>query len=39
MCWPDETDIAKLGARLSVHLSAIRRVLGGGGLPTGEALR
>ena len=28
--WPDETDIGKLSARLSVHLSAIRRVLGGG---------
>lgn len=30
MCWPDETDTAKLGARLSVQLSAVRRVLGGG---------
>ena len=30
MCWPDETDTSKLGARLSVQLSAVRRVLGGG---------
>lgn len=30
MCWPDETDMGKLGARLSVQLSAVRRVLGGG---------
>ena len=28
--WPDEHDRAKLGARLSVHLSGVRRVLGGG---------
>lgn len=28
--WPDETDTGKLGARLSVQLSAVRRVLGGG---------
>jgi DNA-binding SARP family transcriptional activator len=30
MLWPDEHDRAKLGARLSVQLSAVRRVLGGG---------
>lgn len=30
LCWPDETDTAKLGARLSVQLSSVRRVLGGG---------
>ena len=30
ICWPDETDTGKLGARLSVQLSAVRRVLGGG---------
>ena len=30
MLWPDETDYAKLGARLSVQLSAVRRVLKGG---------
>lgn len=28
--WPDETDRARLGSRLSVQLSAVRRVLGGG---------
>ena len=28
--WPDETDMGKLGARLSVQLSTVRRVLGGG---------
>lgn len=30
MLWPDEPDAVKLGARLSVLLSNIRRVLGGG---------
>ncbi len=30
MLWPDETDLAKLSARLSVQLSHVRRVLGGG---------
>ena len=30
MLWPDETDTGKLGARLSVQLSSVRRVLGGG---------
>lgn len=30
LLWPDETDMRKLGARLSVRLSEIRRVLGGG---------
>jgi len=29
LLWPDETDNGKLGARLSVQLSAVRRVLGG----------
>ena len=28
--WPNESDRRKLGARLSVQLSAVRRVLGGG---------
>ena len=28
--WPDESDARKLGPRLSVQLSAVRRVLGGG---------
>lgn len=30
MLWPEETDLRRLGARLSVQLSAVRRVLGGG---------
>jgi len=30
LMWPDETDRNKLGARLSVQLSHVRRVLGGG---------
>lgn len=30
MLWPDETDVKKLSARLSVQLSHLRRVLGGG---------
>ena len=30
LLWPDETNTGKLGARLSVQLSAVRRVLGGG---------
>lgn len=30
MAWPDETDMRRLSARLSVQLSAVRRVLGGG---------
>ena len=30
MLWPDETDTSKLSARLSVLLSNVRRVLGGG---------
>lgn len=29
MLWPGEADLQKLGARLSVQLSAVRRVLGG----------
>ena len=28
--WPDESDRSRLGARLSVQLSAVRRILGGG---------
>lgn len=28
--WPGETDLGKLGPRLSVQLSAVRKVLGGG---------
>ncbi len=30
LLWPDEVDRARLGARLSVQLSHVRRVLGGG---------
>ncbi len=30
LLWPDEMDRARLGARLSVQLSNVRRVLGGG---------
>ncbi|BAN01309.1 alpha/beta hydrolase [Ilumatobacter coccineus] len=30
LLWPDETDRTRLGARLSVQLSAVRKVLGGG---------
>jgi DNA-binding SARP family transcriptional activator len=30
LLWPDETDLRKLGARLSVQLSTVRRILGGG---------
>ena len=30
LLWPDEADSTKLGPRLSVQLSAVRRVLGGG---------
>ncbi len=39
MLWPDETDMRKLGARLSVQLSAIRRVLGGGVIADRESVR
>lgn len=30
LCWPGETDMTRLSARLSVQLSTVRRVLGGG---------
>lgn len=36
--WPDETDMGKLGARLSVQLSTVRRVLGGGINATRESV-
>jgi DNA-binding SARP family transcriptional activator/predicted esterase len=39
MLWPDEGDTAKLGARLSVVLSNIRRVLGGGLIADRDAVR
>lgn len=37
--WPDEVDIDRLGPRLSVQLSAVRRVLGGGVIADREAVR
>lgn len=38
LLWPDETDRARLGARLSVQLSAVRKVLGGGVLADRETV-
>ena len=37
--WPDEHDMAKLGARLSVQLSGVRRVLGGGVIADRQSVR
>lgn len=37
--WPDEIDRARLGARLSVQLSNVRRVLGGGVIADRETVR
>ncbi len=37
--WPEESDRGKLGARLSVQLSAVRRVLGGGVIASREAIQ
>jgi DNA-binding SARP family transcriptional activator len=39
LLWPDESDRVKLGARLSVQLSAVRRVLGGGVIADRETVR
>ena len=39
MLWPGETDMRRLGARLSVQLSLVRRVLGGGVIADRESLR
>ncbi len=39
MLWPDEFDAVRTGARLSVLLSSIRRVLGGGLLADRSAVR
>jgi pimeloyl-ACP methyl ester carboxylesterase/DNA-binding SARP family transcriptional activator len=39
MLWPDETDMRRLSARLSVQLSGVRRVLGGGVVADREAVR
>jgi pimeloyl-ACP methyl ester carboxylesterase/DNA-binding SARP family transcriptional activator len=37
--WPDETDTKRLSARLSVHLSGVRKVLGGGVIADRETVR
>jgi DNA-binding SARP family transcriptional activator len=37
--WPDEDDLRRLGARLSVQLSAVRRVLGRGVVADRETVR
>lgn len=39
MLWPDESDMRKLGARLSVQLSAIRRILRGGIIADRQTVR
>ena len=37
--WPDETDTKRLSARLSVHLSGVRKVLGGGVIADRDTVR
>ncbi|HSJ70090.1 MAG TPA: alpha/beta fold hydrolase [Acidimicrobiia bacterium] len=37
--WPDEADMARLSARLSVQLSGVRRVLGGGVIADRQTVR
>lgn len=39
LLWPGEADPARLGARLSVQLSTVRRVLGGGVIADRDAVR
>ncbi len=39
LLWPDEPDPSKLGPRLSVQLSAVRRVLHGGVAATSDSVR
>lgn len=39
MLWPDESNLRLLGARLSVQLSAVRRVLGGGVIADRQSVR
>ena len=39
MLWPDESDMRRLGPRLSVQLSAVRRVLNGGVIADRETVR
>jgi len=39
MCWPDEVDMSRLSARLSVQLSAVRRILDGGVIADRSSVR
>lgn len=39
MLWPDEHDMTKLSARLSVQLSGVRKVLGGGVVADRQSVR
>jgi len=39
MLWPDEYDMTKLSARLSVQLSGVRKVLGGGVIADRQSVR
>jgi pimeloyl-ACP methyl ester carboxylesterase len=39
MCWPDEADMPRLSARLSVQLSGVRRVLDGGVIADRSSVR
>jgi pimeloyl-ACP methyl ester carboxylesterase/DNA-binding SARP family transcriptional activator len=39
LLWPDEADMPKLSARLSVQLSGVRRVLGGGVIADRQTVR
>ena len=39
LLWPDDPDPSKLGARLSVQLSVVRRILGGGVVADRDAVR
>ncbi len=39
LLWPDETDRRRLGARLSVQLSTVRRILHGGVIADRETIR
>ena len=39
LLWPDDPDPSKLGARLSVQLSVVRRILGGGVVADRDAVK
>ncbi len=39
LLWPDETDMRRLGARLSVQLSAVKRILDGGVIADRQTVR